>query len=83
MANIHVSSKATRQLLADFDEVRLARNLTYDQLATEVGLSRRTVIRLLMDRDTTMFDRTERRLRDYVESQRAVLDPKPSQSARP
>lgn len=74
MANISASAKTTRQLLASLDEVRLARDLTYDELANELGLSRRTVIRLLTDREAGMFDRTERKLRDYVDAQRAALN---------
>lgn len=54
------------KLILKLKRVRLERNLTYDQLAADLAMSRRNVIRLLTDPDATMQERTRFRISQYV-----------------
>lgn len=49
-------------------QARLDLNLTYDQLAAEMNMSRRNVIRLLTDRRANLHDRTLRQIQLYLAS---------------
>ena len=44
--------------------MRLSRNLTYDALALEVGLSRRNLFRLMNDRRASIQDRSLHKMRE-------------------
>jgi DNA-binding Xre family transcriptional regulator len=50
MANQSMLSQANRALIVSLDRIRVRRDLTYHQLAVEIGLSPRNVFRLLNDR---------------------------------
>jgi AraC-like DNA-binding protein len=69
MANLKLSAQATRTVVEGLNRIRLRRNLTYDQMAPEVGLSRRALFKLLNERRGTVHDRTLEKARIYLERQ--------------
>lgn len=54
--------------LTELAQARLDLNLTYDELAAEMKMSRRNVIRLLTDRRAGLQERTLRQIQLYLTS---------------
>jgi transcriptional regulator with XRE-family HTH domain len=65
-----VTSKSTREAIEALHRVRLDRDLSYEALAEELGLSRRNLFRLMNDKRATMHDRTLHKIRRYLISAR-------------
>ncbi len=61
------SARAIRQVITQLHQLRVDRNLTYEQLAADIGVSPRNFIRLMTDPKAGMYDRTFHILRRYVE----------------
>jgi transcriptional regulator GlxA family with amidase domain len=69
MANLNVSSRATRALIAGLHQVRLQQDLTYDEMAPLVGISRRALFRIMNDKRGSVHDRTMQKVRVYLAKQ--------------
>lgn len=57
-----------RPELTELAQARLDLNLTWDELAAEMKMSRRNVIRLLTDRKAGLHERTLRQIQFYLGS---------------
>jgi transcriptional regulator with XRE-family HTH domain len=70
MAIENLEARSTR-VIAALHRLRLEKDLTYDEFASEIGVSRRNLFRLMNDRRAGMHDRTLHKLQRYVDAQRA------------
>lgn len=73
------SSATTKAVIAQLHSVRLQRDLTYEELAEQVGLSSRNLFRLMNERGAAMHDRTLHKIRQYLEQ--APQEPQSAQQA--
>jgi hypothetical protein len=56
------------QLRTDLNQFRLDQNLTYRELATDIGLPEATVYRFLTQPDADVFDRTLHSIRRFLDA---------------
>lgn len=66
MSTESVTARSTREAIDALHRVRLDRDLSYEALAEELGLSRRNLFRLMNDKRATMHDRTLHKIRRYL-----------------
>jgi len=59
-----------RKVLDDLRQLRLDLDLTYEELAARLGVSRRNLVRLLTERRGGMHDRTQRRIERFLAANR-------------
>jgi DNA-binding Xre family transcriptional regulator len=65
----HVTSKPLSELRSALHKVRINRDLTYDQLAGEVGVSRRNLIKFMNEPKAGVRDRWLGRVVRYLDAQ--------------
>jgi transcriptional regulator with XRE-family HTH domain len=71
MAIDKVTTTAVREVVADLRRLRIERDLTYEEMAVAVQMSRRTLIRLMTE-DGRPNARTLYKLRTYVQDSERV-----------
>jgi DNA-binding Xre family transcriptional regulator len=69
MTHKQLSVRAGREAVEALQLLRLDRDLTYGELADELGLSKRNLIRLMTERGAGMQDRTLHKIRKYLAGQ--------------
>ena len=72
--HIDISDPAVQKALADLDQVRKARNLTYQAIADAIGLSLRGVTNWIEPslRPARMNDRTLYKIQEFLRKQRGA-----------
>lgn len=78
MSMTRVSSRSARPVIEALHQMRLDRDLTYEQLASELGMSMRNLFRLMNDRRASLQDRTLHKLRLHLERHGVVLPDEPA-----
>lgn len=70
----------TNELL-ELNHLRLAEDLTYEELAAAIGIERTTLLRLLQQPNRKAHDRTLYKIRKYLESLKGVREPRKKRTA--
>ncbi len=78
MASTRVTAKAIREVVDELHRIRISRDLTYDDLAEELGLSRRNVVRFMTERGAGVQERTLYKIRQYLIAQEAAREERAS-----
>jgi DNA-binding Xre family transcriptional regulator len=68
----HVTSRPLSELRAALHKVRIDRDLTYEQLAIEVGVSRRNLIKFMNEPRAGVRDRWLGKVVRYLETQEST-----------
>lgn len=60
--------------LSELNRLRIERDLTYDKMAREIGITPQNLYRLLNTPNPNLFDRTLYRIRKYLRRQGVNLE---------